>query len=167
MNQLLRNIFVPDIGNHAYTRQRKLAAPREGTSHLSFHRMHLLIYIAQRFTIASNLRENQASCVIQCCESEGNMIRDFGLQTRGNSNPVRDTFSASEAQVTRRMEPSRAMQSTTYDLGSKVRTCMRRSNPQPHQDPNVPPHLYFTPLALRVPLLARHLSRTSSVMLKG
>jgi len=91
-------------------RQRKLAALRGGTSHLSFHRMHLLIYIAQRFTIASNLRENEESCgiqIIQCCESEGNMIRDFALQTRGNSNPVLDTFSASEARVTRRMEPSR------------------------------------------------------------
>jgi len=129
--------------------------------------MDLLIYIAQRFTIASNLRENQASCVIQCRESERNMIRGFALQTRGNSNPVLDTFSASDARVTRRMESSRAMQLTTYDLCSKVRPCMCRSNPQPHQDPNVPPYLYFTSLALRVPLLARHLSRTSSVILKG
>jgi len=36
--------------------------------------------------------------------------------------------------------------------------CMRRSNPQPRQDPNVSLCLYFTSLASRLPLLASRLS---------
>jgi len=69
--------------------------------------MHLLIYIAERSSIASNLRENQESCSILGCEREGNMIRDSALRTWGNSNPVLDPSSAS-ARVMRRMKPSRA-----------------------------------------------------------
>jgi len=47
-------------------------------------------------------------------------------------------------------------------LWSKVRLCMRRNNPQPRQDPNVSLYLYFTSLALRLPLFASRLSQTLS-----
>jgi len=48
-------IHLPDIRDHAHTRHRKLATPAEGTSHLSSHCIHLLIYITAQFNFAFQL----------------------------------------------------------------------------------------------------------------